>query len=818
MSREDGADATLVRLVSTALELRASGIEPRLDQLCAERPELTPAVAEAIELAARLAEAGRPIVGDTALRGRLLAGRYRIEAPLGAGSMGVVHRATDLELDRPVAVKVLHADLPAGDDAEQRFARESQALAAVCHRSVVTVHDRGRTGDGEPWFVMELVDGAPLHVVIEAAVDAAASGGIAALDRRDWLLRLGIDVGAEPRLRYWRTVVGWVVDLAAGLQAAHEAGVLHRDVKPSNVLIRRDGAPVLVDFGIAARVTEVAAGDGTRTLGTAAYLAPELVERGEPTVRVDVYGLAATLYHLLTLRMPYEGSPTQILARLQRHDPVPARSIRPDLPRDLTAILERGMARRPADRYPTAAAFADDLTAFLDHRPVVARPTRCHTRLWRRARRSPAVRGGAVVAAVAALVAGVVTWRAEVQAQQRAQWLETWARLPPALTLWSHRVLEGERHRVAADLLDRAAADSVDAVPTRSVRAAFRLDHGDLAGAAEDMAAVAAELATPLATELARRYRAATAGAPIAIDGLPAPAGESDRYLLACHQVRVGDVAGANATVAVPATLPALCELRLALRIGSVRGRDTWSEGIDLARSIHDEAVRLEARIGRRTATTAHLIAGALLCQGRYAEARPLIVDGIALSTPAFHGLHSNLAIVERRAGRLVDAIEQCRAALAIDPRSAAAHDTLVMALLDAMDLAGARAALDVARVGHDVRAGLEARIGYLEALAAWRRDDRDTARRLAGRALALADLAPERREARHELAFCSALVEGRDVFTAVLGAACQDTDDPWILRTLVLPELPEELDPEQTAQLRRFLEALCDDPDRDPR
>lgn len=812
----DDADATLVRLVSIALEQRAQGQEPSLDVICAERRDLLPAVADAIGLAASLPEVTWASPDLHAPRGRLFGGRYRCESVLGAGSMGVVYRATDLELQRTVAVKVLRVEVLPGEDSVARFARESQSLAAIHHRAVVTIHDRGHTEEGAPFFVMELLEGAPLNLVIEQAAAAAADGSFDRLDRFDWLGTMFDGPLPTSRASYLRIVVGWIAELAAGLHAAHEVGVLHRDVKPSNAFVRRNGLPVLLDFGIAARLDDGTAGDGTRTLGTAAYLAPEQLERVGPSVRADVYGLTATLYHLLTLQMPYSGTPSQILTQLHRADPPLARSLRPDLPRDLQAILDCGMARDPAARYPTAAALAADLQAFLDHRPIVARPTTRLGRLWRRTRRSPAVRGGAAVAVLAVLGLGAgLAWREHRTARQ-AQWLATWARLPPLLTWWNVRELTGERYAAARDLLDRAAATCVAAAPTRVVRAAFRLDHGDRAGADADMAAVAADIGSPLAVELARRYHAvasaAGANAAIAVDALPAADDEQDRYLLAFHQYRAGDLAAARATLAVPSTgeFAPVDELRLALGIELVRKQDTRSEGLDLARSIYLDAVRLETRIGRRTATTAHLIAGALISEQRYADAKPVLREGVALSTPGYHGLYSNLAIVERRTGDLDAAIEHCHLALAVNPRSGAAHETLVVTLADRADLDGARAALREAKVDQATRAGLEARVAYLEAYVAWQRGDRAAAKTFAERAVAMSGQALDRREARHELAFCNALVASSDVFTATLGAASEDVDDAWILRSLVLPAMPSELDAEQTTQVRRFLEALC--------
>lgn len=801
-------DSTLVRLVAIALEQRASGQEVRLDEICGERRDLLPALSDAVGIAACLPEL--EIEASPMPSQRVLGGRYVCEARLGAGSMGVVYRALDLELSRAVAVKVLRSDRLAGPDAERRFATESELLASVRHSAVVTIHDRGRTEAGESFFVMELLEGAPLHVIVEEAANAVAAGGHASLDGMRWAIGL-LPAPRASDTSYLRTAVGWVADLACGLQAAHDAGVLHRDIKPSNAFVRRNGAPVLLDFGLAARLADVGSGSGTGTFGTAAYVAPEQVVNPVPSVQADVYGLAATLYHLVTLRMPYTGTPAQILAQLQRHDPPPARTIRRDLPLDLVAILECGMNRDPARRYPTAEAFANDLRAFLAHRPVVARPTTWVTRAWRRARRSPAVRGGAVVAVLAALVLVGFELRRQGIATRRVVWLDTWAHLPPALTLWTNPVLAGDRRRVAGELLDAAAASCVEAVPTKLVRAAFRRDHGDVDGAIEDMRAVADEVGSGLAVELLRRFVATPVGSPVATEGLPEPTSDVDRYLLVFHRMRAGETKAVREILEAQGTTYApLCEVELALRLGTVRKQATQGERLGVARAIHEEAVRLETRIGRRTATTAYLIASALVAEGRYFEAKPIFLEGIELATPEYHALFANLAVAQRRTGEHDAAVENCRRAIALYPSSAPAHETMVMTLGDRGDLEGARRALAESGLGQEARTGSEARVSYLEVREAWRRGDEDAARGLARRTLALLQRVPDRPESPHETAFCKAVLAGEDVFTATIRAASKDVDDPWILQTLVLPEMPDELDSKQTAVVRQLLEEWC--------
>src|SRR5690606_29711279 len=180
-------------------------------------------------------------------------------------------------------------------------------------------------------------------------------------------------------------------DVAAGLGAAHAQGVYHRDVKPSNILIPTDLRAVLLDFGIAARAGDPSLTAGETALGTPCYMAPEQATGGQRSAAtIDVYGLSATLYHLLTGKAPFDGDAAQVVARLQREDPLPPHVVRPDLPRDLAAIVEKGMAREPRHRYATIRELEADLRAFLAHRPVSARPLSRIARAVRRSRRHPA--------------------------------------------------------------------------------------------------------------------------------------------------------------------------------------------------------------------------------------------------------------------------------------------------------------------------------------------------------------------------------------------------------------------------------------------
>jgi eukaryotic-like serine/threonine-protein kinase len=266
---------------------------------------------------------------------RVLTGRYLLEERVASGGMASVWRAHDEVLARTVAVKLLHDHLAADADFRERFRREAVAAAKLTHPSVVSLYDTGRDGDNV-YLVMEFIDGSTLKDVIRdaAPLDIAQAAAI------------GEQVGRA-------------------LDYAHSRGLVHRDVKPANILIGTDGAVKVADFGIAKADQ---ADDLTRTgmvLGTAAYVAPEQI-RGEPVDgKADQYSLAIVVYEALTGQQPFRAeTPVATAAQRLERDPLPVRSLRAAAPRALDAVLMRALARDPRDRFPTTGAFADALGEF----------------------------------------------------------------------------------------------------------------------------------------------------------------------------------------------------------------------------------------------------------------------------------------------------------------------------------------------------------------------------------------------------------------------------------------------------------------------
>jgi serine/threonine protein kinase len=325
-------------------------------------------------------------LGDV-VEGRALGGRYRMEALLAAGGMGEVWAARDLLLDRPVAVKVLGWALAVDGRAAERLRREARAAARLEHPNIARVLDLGDQ-DGRPYLVMELLEGESLA----ARIDRAGAMAPAEASR----------------------VVAAVAD---ALEAAHRAGVVHRDVKPGNVFLTADGEVKVLDFGIASAAGEAALTTGD-LLGTPAYLAPERVLGNHATPAADIYALGVVLYELLAGRRPFETGSDMGLAMAHLHArPTPVRLVAPSAPSFLVAACEQAMARDPSAR-PSAATFARFVRA---ERPVPVPPATLPLPPAAAGRRRSLRRGllvalllaGAVLAARPVLEGGWLPWPGE---------------------------------------------------------------------------------------------------------------------------------------------------------------------------------------------------------------------------------------------------------------------------------------------------------------------------------------------------------------------------------------------------------------------
>jgi hypothetical protein len=293
-------------------------------------------------------------------------GDYEVLEQVGSGGMGVVYKVRDLALNRVLALKTIRHVGPASDPAMDRFFREARICGQLHHPSIVPIYAVGEV-DGMPYVVRPFIEGEDLRAFLKKA---------GCLPARD---------AAE--------IVAEVADI---LDFAHRHGVIHRDVKPANIMVDADGRPHMLDFGLARSFADE--GEASLTcegalIGTAAYMSPEQADGRLAALgpASDIYSIGATLHALLTGRPPFQGhSSLDVVRQLREDEPVPPRRLVPTIPPDMEAICLKALSKRPADRYTTAREMAEDLRRFLDDRPILARMPSAPERLARWARRRPA--------------------------------------------------------------------------------------------------------------------------------------------------------------------------------------------------------------------------------------------------------------------------------------------------------------------------------------------------------------------------------------------------------------------------------------------
>ena len=659
-------EAAVEHALAAALAAQQAGQPVDLAALCGGRQDLAEQVAAALSLAAALPAMQRTSSDHDGWSGTLLGARYRLGAIVGRGASGTVFAARDERLQRDVAVKLLHRGLFDGAVSAQRFLREAVVLAAHNHPHIVQVYDQGQTDTGGTFLVTELLTGMSLHAVLERAQQAIALPSAPAFARIEWLQQLLPHAQCESS--YLRQAVRWIADLGDALAQAHALGICHRDVKPGNAFVTSTGRIVLLDFGIAARAGDATITHANTLLGTPCYMAPEQARgQPEPQPTLDVYGLGATLYHLLTHRPPHAGDLQTVLLALRDVDPVPALRLHPGLARDLQAVLDRALAKLPQHRYPTMAAFTADLRAFLNHLPVTARPLGRLQRAWRQAARRPA-RSAAMLGAATTVLVFAAAWPAfaAVSAQARATARsELLRRLPADLCIEGRPEVLAlaplDERRTGLAELDRLLELDGEDVAFRVLRGTCWLDSGDLGRARADFTAALRTAPGPYLHALVDRYRQATSrdgvGA-VDLNDLPEPVGDADCFLAGLHALRRNQCEHAD-------QLLTRCEHYLPardLRLLAILGRQPTQP-----QRAFGEAQQLEAIYGHPTARTQHAMGAAMLQLRDYAAAIPFCEHSLRLR-PDRHGPWNNLGLAHLRLGDLDRALDCYGKAVAQKP------------------------------------------------------------------------------------------------------------------------------------------------------
>jgi serine/threonine protein kinase len=348
-------------------------------------------------------------------------GDFKIVREIGRGGMGIVYEAWQESLERHVALKVLSRVSTLDPQRLQRFEREARAAAGLHHTNIVPVFGVGES-DGLHYFAMQFIQGRSLAEILTelsggehpgnpTSTRGSGKASVATSPADSSIASPAPVVSVPPRgKRYWRWVADVGRQVAQALGHAHWQGVLHRDVKPANLLLDGRGTVWVTDFGLAKLAER---NDMTRSgdvIGTLQYMAPEGL-RSQADARSDVYSLGLTLYELLTLRPAFsEESPAALMRRIAEGGPLPPTRINAHIPRDLETIILKATARDAAARYTTAGELAEDLENFLHDRPLSARRASNAERLWRWCRRNRAVSALAGTAAVCAIAAIVVGW------------------------------------------------------------------------------------------------------------------------------------------------------------------------------------------------------------------------------------------------------------------------------------------------------------------------------------------------------------------------------------------------------------------------
>jgi tetratricopeptide (TPR) repeat protein len=374
------------------------GESPSVGEYLERYPELAETLRKLLPAVAMIERLGQGAFAqaETPATGKMPSqlGEFRIIRELGRGGMGVVYEAVQESLGRNVALKVVHQMQMDGRRLE-RFHREALAIARLHHTNIVPIFAVGEH-DGLPYYAMQYIRGRGLDAVIE-----------------DWRR------DKRPLDGERRRFVAWVgIQAAEALHYAHEQGILHRDVKPANLLVDEHESLWITDFGLAKLAGQ---DDLTRTgdvIGTLRYLAPEAL-RGRTGPENDIYSLGLSLYELITLNSPFgDVSASELLRQVSDSQPTRPRKLDPTIPRDLETIVLKAIAPEPGDRYATGLELAEDLRRFVEDRPIRARRATAFERVVRWSRRNRAIAALGATAAAALLLAAIVGWAGYASTRQ----------------------------------------------------------------------------------------------------------------------------------------------------------------------------------------------------------------------------------------------------------------------------------------------------------------------------------------------------------------------------------------------------------------
>jgi serine/threonine protein kinase len=421
--KDDVALEVLVGQVADEfLRRQARGERPDVEEYAARHPQAADLLRKVLA-SLQLLEASRtgqvlPLAGqaDGPPAGTL--GDFRLLREVGRGGMGIVYEAEQISLGRRVALKVLPFAATMDPRQLQRFHNEARAAAGLHHTNIVPVHAVGQER-GVHYYAMQFIDGRTLADFIaqqrgEALSQVPTMAEAQAASASATTVRpVAQATSAAPRdTAYYRQVAEWSIQVAEALDCAHSLGVVHRDVKPANLLVDSAGRLWVTDFGLAQVQSDTRVTMSGDLVGTLRYMSPEqaLAKRVVVDHRTDIYSLGATLYELLTLEPAFSGADRQeLLRQIAFEEPGPPRRVNKAIPAELEAVVLKALEKNPADRYATAKELADDLRHWLEDRPIRARRPSLARRARKWARRHrPAVTAAAVCLLLALAVLGGV--------------------------------------------------------------------------------------------------------------------------------------------------------------------------------------------------------------------------------------------------------------------------------------------------------------------------------------------------------------------------------------------------------------------------